>query len=84
MTERMPMLVALVRLKRTTGVDDTVHIVEVAEDDEQLMVTTLCGIEHPRDALEPTMDAAGSCCMAALREIERAADPLAPAPIVLE
>jgi hypothetical protein len=83
MTERTPRLVALVRLKRTTGVDDTVHIVEVAEDDEQLMVTTLCGIEHPRDALEPTLDRAGSCCMTTLQELERAADPLGPAPIIL-
>jgi hypothetical protein len=82
MTPRTPRLVALVRLKPSD--DDTVHIIDVVEDDEQVAVRTLCGIEHPRNAVEPTLNRPGACCMAELLEIARAADPLGPAPIVLE
>jgi hypothetical protein len=73
-----------IRLRPTAGVQDVIHFMDLTVDDgESVMVTALCGLELPRDAIERTVGNAHIPCVQALQEITDGADPFSPFPIRL-
>lgn len=78
---RAPRAVATIHLKPTAGVLDVPHILDTdADDGESVFVTTMCGAELPRDAIETTVARPHLPCVDALDAIRREADPFAEQP----